>query len=215
MATALGEHVFAVILGLSITIASVQAADPLKLGAIYSLRESKNTVPAYFAIYVALTHLVWVVESCQSSMPREAAQPLSAVRCRIWFVGLPGSAPLRCDPTPSPSVPPHAKDQEGAEDDRAADGGNPPHRFHTALPVQTDDDRTNVRAPRPFHTDSRRSLHVCVVAHPVGPCRIGANLQFWATATHRMPPSQMMASEGVCHCMAEMGGAMRPRPRHA
>jgi branched-chain amino acid transport system substrate-binding protein len=37
MAKALGEHVFAVILGLSITVASVQAADPLKLGAIYSL----------------------------------------------------------------------------------------------------------------------------------------------------------------------------------
>jgi branched-chain amino acid transport system substrate-binding protein len=37
MAKALGGHVFAVALGLSIAVASAQAADPIKLGAIYSL----------------------------------------------------------------------------------------------------------------------------------------------------------------------------------
>jgi hypothetical protein len=37
MAKALGEHVFAVALGLSITVASAKAAEPIKLGAIYSL----------------------------------------------------------------------------------------------------------------------------------------------------------------------------------
>jgi branched-chain amino acid transport system substrate-binding protein len=38
MAKALGKQVFAVALGLSITLGSAHAADPIKLGAIYSLR---------------------------------------------------------------------------------------------------------------------------------------------------------------------------------
>jgi hypothetical protein len=53
-------------------------------------------------------------------------QPLSAVRCGVWFVGPTGVAAFGCNLAPLPPVPPDAKDQDGAEDDRAADGGNRP-----------------------------------------------------------------------------------------